>query len=437
MRVTFVQPKVGAKPGMSYPKTWRMEPLWVATLSALTPQRVERDFFDDRFEVIPFTQPTDLVAISVETYTARRAYQIADRFRARGVPVVLGGFHVTLQPDEAQGHADTIVLGQAEAVWTSFLSDLANGLQKRRYESQPGREWTAPQPDRKVYSKYNYGSLRLVETSRGCVHQCEFCSITSFYRRRFLPRPVAEVVEDIRRCGSKLVFFVDDNLVADPERLRELCKALVPLRIHWFGQIGIRVAEDESLLRLLRRSGCEGVLIGFESLDSGNLSKMHKPVTDPESYRIALARLRRHGISVYGTFVFGYEKDTESSFHDALAFAVRHQFFFAAFNHLVPFPGTPLYARLRGEGRLLRETWWLDEDYRFGDVAFRPMHMSAAELAGRCAQARKRFYCWPNIWSRLEFQANLNRPLKALAFFHQNTLAGREVERRLGLPLGE
>ena len=213
MRVTFIQPKVGAKSGEPYPKTWKMEPLWAAALSALTPRHIERDFLDDRLEKIPFDHPTDLAAISVETYTARRAYQIAARFRERGVLVVLGGFHVTLQPDEAARQADAIVVGQAESVWERLLEDLARGRLQPRYAGSPGREWTAPQPDRALYAGKDYGRLRLVETSRGCVHQCEFCSISSFYERQFMARPVAEVVEDIRRCGSRLlIWWVEKRL---------------------------------------------------------------------------------------------------------------------------------------------------------------------------------------------------------------------------------
>jgi len=437
MRVTYIQPKVGVKPGEAYPETWKMEPLWAAALSALTPRDIERDFLDDRIESIRYDHATDLVAISVETYTARRAYQIAARFRERGVPVVLGGFHVTLRPDEAARHADTIVVGQAESLWSGLLHDLRRGQLQPRYVESNERQWIAPQPDRALYATKNYGRLRLIETSRGCAYQCEFCSISSFYDRRFVVRPIAEVVADIQRCGSKVIFFVDDNLGTDPDRLRELCEALIPLRIHWLGQIGIRVAEDESLLELLRRSGCAGVLIGFESLNAANLSAMQKPVAGATRYDEALARLRRHGLSVYGTFVFGYDDDTEASFLETLEFTMRHRFFFAAFNHLVPFPGTPLYARFHKEGRLLQPDWWLREDYRFGDVAFRPARLSAGQLAGLCADYRRRFYSWKNVFFRMESQANLNHPLKALAYFQQNLLAGREVERRLGLSLGE
>jgi radical SAM superfamily enzyme YgiQ (UPF0313 family) len=378
------------------------------------------------------------VAISVETYTARRAYGIAGRFRQRGVPVVLGGFHVTLDPDEGGEHADAVVVGQAEPVWEGLLADVQQGRMRRRYDSPAGSAWNSPQPDRSLYASRDYGQLRLVESSRGCPYACEFCAVSAYYERRFVARPIDDVVEDIRRSAARVVFIVDDNIGADLGRLRRLCDALVPLRIRWMSQVDIRVADDESLLRALRASGCEGVLIGFESLEPANLAAMHKPsAAQAPGYAGALDRLRRHGISVYGTFVFGYDADTPASFGEAVDFAIRERLFFAAFNHLLPFPGTPLYARLRAEGRLLRERWWLDPGYRYGEVAFRPTAFSAEALAASCNACRRRFYGWSSVAKRAELRANLSTPFRAATYVAQNIIARRDVERRFGLVLGE
>jgi radical SAM superfamily enzyme YgiQ (UPF0313 family) len=439
MTITFIQPSVGRKPdGSPYPRTWVMEPLSIATLAALTPAPHQRLFVDDRLEAIPYERPTDLVCLSVETYTARRAYQIAAGFRRRGVPVVLGGFHPTLLPDEAAAHADAIVCGEAEPVWAGLLEDAARARLRPRYQADAPPDLAGLTCDRSLFAGRPYGPLALVETSRGCHLDCEFCSIAAVFKRRFRTRPVSEVICEVRRLRQRNLFFVDDNIGADLGRLRDLCEALTPLRRRWVGQVSLEVAEDDALLRLLARSGCIGVLIGFESLAAGNLAAMGKAVNAGGlGYTAALARLRRHGISVYATFVFGYDGDTRQTFAETFRFAQQQQFFFAAFNHLVPFPGTRLYARLHAAGRLLHEAWWLDPGYRFGDVAFQPAALSAAELAGLCLEYRRKIYSLPSVLHRgLDLRANCRTPFKAAVYLTQSLSSRRDIKHRQGLPLG-
>ena len=438
MHVTFIQPSVGRKPGGErYPSSWCMEPLSIAALSALTRAEHGRAFHDDRLEPIPYDAPTDLACLSVETYTARRSYQIADAYRRRGVPVVMGGFHPTLLPDEAGEHADAVVVGEAEGCWSELLADAAAGRLRPRYGGADRPGLAGLRADRAIFGRRPYGRLSLVETSRGCGFGCEFCSISAFFRRRCLVRPVAEVADEVR-AAKRTVFFVDDNIGAEPARLAELCEALLPLKKWWIGQASLHVARDESLLALMRRSGCAGVLIGFESLDPRTLAAMGKGVNAAATaYDEAIAAFRRHGLAIYATFVFGYDEDTPETFERVFAFALRHRFFFTAFNHLVPFPGTPLYRRLRDEGRLLSDAWWLDPRFRFGDVAFRPARMSPGELAGLCDAYRRKFYAASSVLRRaLDLRANCRTPLKAALFLAQNIGQGREVAARRGLPWG-
>jgi radical SAM superfamily enzyme YgiQ (UPF0313 family) len=438
MRVVFIQPSVGRKAdGTPYPAAWRMEPLGIARLSALTPPDVARRFFDDRIEAIDFSSPADLVAITVETFTARRAYQIAERFRSRGMPVVLGGFHPTLVPDEAARHADAIVVGEAEAVWREILADAGARRLKPRYPVAQRPPLDHLSPDRAIFGKRNYGMLSLVETSRGCAFRCEFCSICRFYGHRSIDRPVDEVVREVAAL-RKPVFFVDDNLGTDPARLKALCEALIPLRRPWIGQVSLHIAHDAALLQLMRRSGCAGVLIGFESIEPETLSAMGKAVNCAVGdYARTVKAFRDNGLSIYATFVFGYDNDTPETFRKVLAFALEQKFFFTAFNHIVPFPGTPLYARLAAEGRLLSPAWWLDARFRFGDVVFRPARMEPDELAKMCEHARRAFYSFPSMARRAaDFKANCRTPFKALVYFAQNILHQRETVRRQGLPFG-
>ncbi len=439
MHITFIQPSVGRRQdGTSYPSSWCMEPLSVAALSALTPARHVRQFVDDRLEDLPYSRPTDLVCLSVETYTARRSYQIARHYRERGIPVIMGGFHPTLVPDEAALHADALVIGEAESVWANLLDDVEAGRLKPRYAGMERKDLTGLRYDRSIYGGRPYGRVGLVETSRGCRFECEFCSISRFYQKSFQARPIDDVMEEIRTLQRKWLFFVDDNLGADQERLRMFCEALIPFRRRWIGQLSLNVAHDESLLRLLRRSGCEGVLIGFESLQPGTLASMGKNVNaGARSYSRALDNLRRNGLSVYASFVFGYDEDTPKTFQETLDFATRHKFFFCAFNHLVPFPGTRLFERLQAEGRLLHESWWLDENYRFGDCAFQPALMTPEELTGLCFEYRRKFYTFRSMLHRaLDVQANCRGVFKTLVYVTQNLIGRREVERRQGLPMG-
>ena len=437
MKILFIQPAVGHKGGgAAYPKTWIMEPLSLAVLSALTPPRVERMFMDDRLGEVDYSAEADVVAMPVECYTAARSYEIAARFRAKGAKVILGGFHVKLNEAEAAAHADAIIVGDGETTWPQVVDDLEAGALKARYAGRGGA--FCPIPDRRLYAGRDYGWLNLVETSRGCSFDCEFCSVTKFFGRRYTPRPLDEVMAEVRSLEKDIVFFVDDNLAMDVERLKDLCRRMIPLHKRWVGQLSIHSAKDDALLALMERSGCAGVLIGFESLDAETLADMGKRVNAANGdYAAAIENLRRHHLSIYATFVFGYDHDTEETFERTFEFAMRSRFFFAAFNHLVPFPGTGVYARFVREGRMLHDRWWLDKSVHFGDVVFRPKNFTSEALAEKCREYRLRFYSAKSIFRRaLDLRANAHGLRKALIFLASNFTQEREVMRRHGLPNG-
>src|SRR6266852_4709177 len=392
MRLTLVYPAVGRKEHKPYVRAWQMQPLSMALLASLTPPDVDVRFYDDRMEEIPFDEPTDLVALSVETFTALRSYKIARAFRARGVPVVMGGYHVTLVPEEAQQQADAIIIGDAEPVWRQVLDDARHQRLQPVYHGLGQRILSGIRPRREIFQGKRYQNITLVEFARGCNFKCDFCSITAFHGANQNHRPAREVAAEMEATGSRRFFIVDDNIVSQPAKVRELCRELVPLHINWVGQASIHIAQDEELLELMVKSGCRGVLIGMESLDPANLRDMGKAWNlAGGSYADSLARFRKHGLAVYGTFVFGYDHDDRAVVERSVAFAREQKLFLAAFNHLVPFPGTPLYRRLRGEGRLLSPRWWLDPRGRVGDVTFRPKRVSPEELQELCLEARRQF----------------------------------------------
>lgn len=439
MRLTIVHPCVGKRRGKPYLLGWQMPPLSAALLAALTPNDVEIAFYDDSLEPIPFDRPADLVAMSVETYTARRAYQIASEYRRRGVPVVMGGFHATLCPEEVSWYAEAVVVGEAESVWQRVLRDAGGGALQPYYTSAERPPLAHIRPRREIFAHKRYLPLGLVEAGRGCNFRCEFCSVQSFYHHTYNRRPVDDIVDEIGRLRGQLaVFFVDDNITANLEQAKELFHALIPMKIKWVSQGSLNAAFDEELLQLMTASGCLGLLIGLESLNAANLEEMNKRFNlAGGGFEKALANLHRHSIRLYTTFIFGYDGDTDASFEETLRYALDHKFYLAAFNHLVPFPNTPLYHRLQRDGRLLYEQWWLHPDYRFNKIAFQPLHMTPESLQHNCLEARRAFYRPNSIWRRGLDPLNRHDPRSALQYWAINLLFRREVEQRDQYPLGD
>lgn len=442
MRLTFIQPAIGhrrdRRPGEGYIRTWQMEPLTIAALTGLTPPDIALRFHDDRLEQIPYDEPTDAVVMPVETYTAKRAYQIASRYRSRGIPVIMGGFHVTLMPQEAARYAEIIVTGEAESVWADVIDDLRCGRPASRYHGERG-SLALVRPDRRLFSDKRYLPIGLVETGRGCRFPCEFCAIQTFFGRTHRARPVDAVVSELQhlQAHKKLFFFVDDNFAGDMKAGRALLPELARLPgLRWVTQISINAAHDEDFVSQLRAGGCKGVLIGFESLNEDNLRLMGKRFNTMKSgYAGALANLRRHGIAVYGTFIFGYDHDTASAFEESVDFAMAEGMYIAAFNHITPFPGTPLYQRLQQEGRLRFDAWWLDDRYRYNELPFHPRMLTAAQVTEGCVQARRRFYGWPSM-ARRQWR-NLGDGVLARNFLWINAMHRGEVSQRNGYPLGD
>jgi radical SAM superfamily enzyme YgiQ (UPF0313 family) len=440
MKITFILPSIGRRPHevADYVGSWQMEPLAIAALAGATPPHHELVFFDDRVEPIRYDDPTDLVAINAETFTAKRAYQIASRYHERGIPVVLGGFHPTLVPDEAGEQAEAVMVGEAEQVWPELLRDAEAGQLKKRYRA-PGRADLCQQVnDRSIFKGKGYLPITLIESGRGCNFRCNFCSVTHFFDHKYVRRPLDRVIGEIESTQAQAVFFVDDNIASDPKESREFFRGLAPLKTRWVSQMTIDAARDEELLDLAVESGCVGLLIGFESLSAKNLAMMNKRFNSRQGgFERPLKNLADRGIKIYATFLLGYDDDDTDVFRRTLDFCMEHKFFLVAFNHLVPFPGTPLYRTFEEQGRLLYDKWWLDERYQFGEVAFAPKLMTAGQLAEGCQWGRRQFYSWQNMFTRaLDFQTNVNSLGSLAMFFSLNHMLHREVDQKKGMPLG-
>ncbi|HNV69031.1 MAG TPA: radical SAM protein [Candidatus Ozemobacteraceae bacterium] len=438
MRVTFIKPNMGLSNGRPYYDRGRMEPLTFAVLAGQLPGDVECRLYDDRFERIPYHEPTDLVCLNVEIYTARRAYEIADRYRARGVKVVLGGYHVTMIPDEAALHADAIMIGDAEGQFARLVADAAAGRLQAVYRGEFPPSLTGLRTRWEIFNGKSYLPLRLTQFSRGCVNHCRFCATGTIYRRVHCTRPPAEVIDELAQQPQPFVFFVDDNIIGNVDAAKELFRRLIPLRRRWIGQASLTFTEDPELMDLMKRSGCAGLVVGFESVTPENIRQMDKNCNmNLDSYAPVIEKIRRVGFQLWAAFLIGYDWDDWTTIHKTVQWAIDQRFCFAAFNILSPYPSTPLYEEMQTQGRLLYEKWWLDDRYHFGDCVFKPARMTPDELTEACFWARRRFNHPLSIIKRaFDFQTNMKDLWSLATYVAYNPLFRRELFKKHGMVLG-
>ena len=372
-------------------------------LAALVPEGWDVTLLDDATEEVDYSADVDVVAITIRTVTSLRGYEIAKKFRERNTPVLMGGPHATFHSEEIARHADAVCIGEAEDVFPRMLEDAAAGRLKtfyRRESPAPLGNMPAPRWDLLDRSKYVFYRPFVIQYSRGCPYTCDFCA-----ERRlngdfgYRSRPVAEVVDDIRRCGSRHIFFAASQFAGDKAHAMELMEALVPLKIRWSTLISAHFCLDPKFMDLARRSGILHVNTGVESIDQKTLLSMRKGFNRVTQYDEVLRNLTRRGISYSLNFVFGSDSEEEDAFDTTLRFLAEQKAETAYFNILVPLRGTPLYDRFKAEGRLLDE----DNMERWPELSchFRPLRYSPEELVRRVARIRQDFYTLRSAVRRL------------------------------------
>jgi radical SAM superfamily enzyme YgiQ (UPF0313 family) len=387
--------------GGIFKRSLRYAPLTLTTLAALVPAELgaQIEIHDEGIADMPERLDADLVGMTVITGSANRAYELAARYRAQGIPVVLGGPHVTLTPEDARPHADVLVTGYAEKSWPQLLRDFAHKEMKPLYTQAPGLDLAGmPRPRKELLPKRAYTTQNVYEATRGCIHDCEFCVVPTAWGRRPFQKPVDEVVAELRADKARKALFIDLNIIADKIYAKKLFDALTPLGLQWFGLATSLIGRDLDLLGRMARSGCKGLLVGLETISKSGLSGMRKGFNDPDAFAELIRQLHLHGITLQGTFVFGLDEHTPEVFAETARFCVETAIDLPRFAVATPFPNTPLFKRLDGEGRLLHRNWDL---YDGQHVVFRPKAMSIRELEDGHQWAWKEVYRRRNIARRI------------------------------------
>ncbi|QOX79250.1 B12-binding domain-containing radical SAM protein [Trichlorobacter lovleyi] len=382
---------------LGWVKRFQLPSLSLKQVAAATPPAWEVLLADEVQEEIDFEGDYDLVGITAMTHQAVRAYQIADRFRARGVPVVLGGIHPTVLPDEAIKHADSVVLGEAEPVWAALLHDLRQGQLQPFYQVLPeGDQLSIPWSRHDFLAPRKYLTTRTLQASRGCPYNCPFCTVTPHFGRTFRYREPEDVLAELRSFKPGLMVFLDDNILGDPERAKPILRGMAGMGLKWGGQANLRFAEDPELVRLLAASGCVGIFVGLESVD-GEYANLPK-TAGKTSQSDLIKRIRDTGVVVEASVIFGFDDHDAGVFERTVRYLENCAASLPTFHILTPYPGTALFSQYQQEGRMLHTDW---QRYDHGQVVYRPKLMSPERLYHGWLQARREAYRWPAIAGRV------------------------------------
>jgi len=402
-RVLLIYPRQ-KKVYMSTDTPYPFPMLGLTLLASFFPPHYEVRIVNEFLEKIDFEEAVDLVGITALTPLAKRAYEIADRFRGQGVPVILGGVHATFMPEEAKEHADAVVLGEAELIIAQLIADFERGELKPLYRAERLHELHGlPMPRRDLLGRGYSPIFKVIETTRGCPNRCEFCAVPVIAGRRYRTRSLPDIERELQlmvKREGEYIFIVDDNVIAQRPHAKGLFEILKEFKVRWMGFATIEIAKDAELLKRARESGCISLFIGFESLQKENLEGPKKRFQGAKDLREFITRIHDHGIGIQGSFIFGFDHDEPGVFERTVEFIHRSRIELPTFSVLTPFPGTPLWERLKGEGRIFDMDW---SHYDMSRVVFSPNRMTPDQLQQGYLWAQK-YSCAPrSILRRLLF----------------------------------
>jgi radical SAM superfamily enzyme YgiQ (UPF0313 family) len=423
MKILLVSPERQRKKEEAF--LFRLSFLNLSYVAAVTPPGVEVRIVDEAFDQINFDDQVDLVGITAQTPVAPRAYEIAKEFKKRGIRVVMGGVHASMLPQEALQHVDAVVVGEAEGVWPDLVEDLKKGQLKRIYA---GSEFFNPSglpvPRRELLNEKFYFPLKLLETTRGCPHHCDFCGVSKFFGFRYRNRPVSEIERELKTLFQggpvmnplskrilslfskdlpyflkrRLLYIIDSNIAGDRRFCLELLSLLKEFDLLWYGHAPVSIAFDQKLLEGFAQSGCIAINIGFESFSAKNLKAMGKGFNQPSRYAEAVNRIHDQGVGIMGTFIVGLDDDDPSVFQRIIDFSIASKLDWALTFIMAPYPGTDSFLRLEKEGRILSRDW---EKYDSLHVVYQPLGMSVEELEEGMRRAWKEVFSTSSIYQRV------------------------------------
>ena len=379
----------------------------LAVAASIPRDQYEVILTDENIEVIDFDLKADLVGISAMTSYVNRGYEIADQFRTRGVPVVMGGVHPSFMPQEALKHCDAVVIGEVELVIDRLLDDLSHGSMRGSYKSQALHSMVGmPMPRYDLLKKHRYVNRTFIQTSRGCHQGCTFCAEPLMNGLKFRYRPVDEVVREMENCGSRFISINDADFFGTPERPKQVMRAMKGRGFRWQAGVTSKLAQDDEMLELAADSGCTMLSIGFESISRATLKSVHKHVNRPENFAALVEKIHSYGIMVFGLFMFGFDGDDRSVFEETVRFNRESNYDACAYSVLTPYPGTLTWYEMKKANRIISFDW---DKYDQGQVVYRPAQMSGDELRLGQLQAYDTFYALSSIVSRFPIRGRRNR----------------------------
>jgi len=423
MKILLISPERERKKEEAF--LFRLSFLNLPYVATVTPPDVEVKIVDEALEKVNFEEKADLVGLTAQTPVAPRAYEIAKEFRKKGIPVVIGGVHASMLPEEALQHVDAVVIGEAEEVWPDLIDDLRKGKMKRIYQGDGFvNPSNLPLPRRELLNEKSYLPLKLLETTRGCPHRCDFCGVSKFFGFRYRNRPISEIDRELKTLFQKgpvmnpplknalslfskdlpyflkrrLLYIIDSNVAGDRRFCLDLISLLKEFDLLWYGHAPVSVAIDQKLLKGFSQSGCIALNIGFESFSIKNLQTMGKGFNQPSRYAEAVKRIHDQGIGIMGTFIVGLDDDDSGVFQRIIDFCIENKMDWALTFIMAPYPGTDSYLRLEKEGRIFCRDW---EKYDSLNAVYQPLLMSVEELEKGMKKVWKEVFSLTSIYKRI------------------------------------